>query len=448
MERILDEAARRAEAAEVFELETLSKGVGFEANELKRVSEKEARGVGLRVIANGRLGHVSGSNLDVPETLAKKAVELAALGEEAGFAFAPASTHESLDLADPAVERLTIESMIETGRAAVDRLLAYDDGLKADVGFGTGFERIRIKNTAGADAQFVKRTVGFGVSASLVEGDNIVHLWKPVNSLKPLEDPLERVDALIEDMKVARRTVGMESGKVRAILTPVALADILMAFLPAVNGKAVAKGTSPLKDKIGQTILDPRFTLLDDGLHAEGVCSQPFDDEGLAVRRKPIVENGVLKTFIADLRTAPRIGIEPTGNGVREKPLEREKTFAAPPSPDVWNVVLGTGKTSYETMLKETELGLEIHSISGILLGNLINGDFSGMLEMAFRVEKGERVGRVKNVMVAGNFYSIFKDRLIDLEDRARWTGNFGGSSGAYLLPCAYVADLDAASRG
>jgi PmbA protein len=227
----------------------------------------------------------------------------------------------------------------------------------------------------------------------------------------------------------------------------VALADVLMAFLPAANGKTVAKGMSPLKDKLGRQILDKRITIVDDGLHPDGVCSQPFDDEGLPVRRKNIVKEGVLTTFVNDLKSASQLGAEPTGNGTREKPLERQKTFAAPPSPNVWNVVMEKGSTSYEEMVKGTDLGVEIHSISGILLGNLINGDFSGTLDMAFKIEKGERVGRVKDVMVSGNFYDLFNGRVIDLEASQSWTGSFGGDVGAYLLPHVWLEDVDFASK-
>ncbi len=447
MERILEEAAKRADAAEAYELTTLSRGVGYESNVLKRISEKEAKGVGLRVIKDGKLGHVTASKMDEPRALAEKAVALASLGEEAGFDFPGPASVPSLDLASAATESLSMEAMIETSRGAVEKLRAHDDALMVDAGCGTGMERVRLHNTAGFQGAFTKWTAGFGVSASLVEENNILHLWKPANGLAPHPDPLSLADRLIEDLEVARVNVSIPSGKYRAIITPAALADILMAFLPAVNGKAVAKGTSPLKDRLGETLFDPRFTLRDDGLHAQGVCSQPFDDEGVPVQSKPIVEKGVLKTFVADLKNAGLIGMAPGGNGSREKPLEREKTFGAAPAPAVWNVILEPGETSYETMLAETSLGLEIHNISGILLGNLINGDFSGMLEMAFKVVDGERVGRVKDVMIAGNFYSLFKDRLVDFEDRQTWTGNFGGSSGAYLLPHACVADLDAAAK-
>ncbi|MHC5038516.1 MAG: TldD/PmbA family protein [Planctomycetota bacterium] len=448
MDRMLEEAAKRSEAAEVFLLESHTRSVGFSNSVLKRISEKESRGAGLRVIAGGKLGHVAASRFDVPEVLAEKAASQAALGEPVAFAFPGPSEIPALSLVHEKTKALTQDEMIAVSREAVDRIRAYDSGVKVDTGYGTGWERIRIRNTVGFEGAFERLGVGFGVGATLVEEGNIVHVGRTYQGIVPPPDPGKLVDGTIKDLDVARRNVAFPSGKHRAILMPSAMADILMAFLGAISGDAVAKGTSPLKGKLGQAILDEQFTLMDDGLHPEGICSQPFDDEGLPVHRKPIVKNGVLETFLTDLKSAAKLGVEPGGNGTREKPLEREKTFSAPPFPSPWNIVLEPGTLTYEQMLAETDLGLEIHVISGILLGNLINGDFSGTLELAYCIEKGERTGRVKDVMIAGNFYSLFKDRLMGLESTSTWTGNFGGDVGAFLLPKVLVADLDAASKG
>jgi len=422
MDAILDAAKKRVDAAEAFSLETLTRSVGFESGELKRISEKESSGVGLRVITEGRIGHIAASKLDEPEALVQRAVDLASLSEKASFAFPGPAEIPEVSLADSSAETLSVEAMIETGREAVDRLSAYDSDLKIGVGYGTGMDRIRLRNSSGFEGESARWNVGFGVTASIVEGGNILHVWKPYMALVPPPDPMSIVDGVISKLKIARKNVAFPSGKHRAILTPAAMADILMAFLGAVNGKAVAKGTSPLKDKLGQAILDPRLTLLDNGLHPEGLCSQPFDDEGVPVRRKHVVKNGVLETFLTDLKSASKLGTAPTGNAVREKPLEKAKSFSVAPAPDVLNVEIEPGDTSYETMLADTKLGLEIHHITGILLGNLINGDFSGTLEMAFKIEKGEKAGRVKDVMVAGNFYKIFKDQILAIEDRREWT--------------------------
>ncbi|MCU0724085.1 MAG: TldD/PmbA family protein [Planctomycetes bacterium] len=448
IERILDEAARRADAAEVFSLETLTKDVGFQSGVLQRASEKETSAASLRVIAGGKLGHIAASRLDRPAELAEKAVRLAEFGEAAGFVFAgKASGLPALPLSRPQAAGLTLEAMIEASRAAVERVLAYDPGLKVGAGYGTGWERIRIRTTGGFEGAFERTVAGFGVSGSLAEEGNLLGLGKSVQGLLPPADPVKLADQLVEDFRIARRPASIPSGRHRVILAPAAFADVLMALLPAVDGKAVAKGLSPLKAKLGETVLDPRFTLRDDGLHPDGVCSQPFDDEGVPVRAKAVVERGVLKTFLTDLKSASMLKTASTGNAAREKPLERSKAAGAPPHPEVWNVIVDAGDLSYERMLRETALGLEIHEISGILLGNLINGDFSGTLEMAFLVRNGERVGRVKDAMVAGNFYELFRNRLVAFESDREWTGMFGGGVGSFLLPRACLADVDVTSK-
>ena len=114
LDRIIEEAKKRAQAAECYALETHSVSVGFESNRLKRISEKESRGVGLRVIAGGKMGHIAASKLDDPALLAEKAVSLAALGEPAEFAVPGASDLPNLDMDRPSASGVTVPSMIAT----------------------------------------------------------------------------------------------------------------------------------------------------------------------------------------------------------------------------------------------------------------------------------------------------------------------------------------------
>ena len=143
----------------------------------------------------------------------------------------------------------------------------------------------------------------------------------------------------------------------------------------------------PLVEKVGEKILDERISLVDDPHYAGAILSCPFDDEGTPTRRTPLVEKGVFRHFLTDLNAASKIGVTPTGHGFRERILEKEKTYGASPNPDVSNLVLEPGDMTVPGMRGETGTAVEIHHITGILLGDMTNGDFSGNLELAFKVE-------------------------------------------------------------
>ena len=118
MDAILDAAMKKADAAEVFYLSKGSRSVGFENGELKRISEKESTGVGLRVLKDGRIGHVAASKLDDPDALADRAVELAALNEPVGFGFAAgmppneAQVPRAITASESSASSVTLWSMV------------------------------------------------------------------------------------------------------------------------------------------------------------------------------------------------------------------------------------------------------------------------------------------------------------------------------------------------
>ncbi|MBN2057074.1 hypothetical protein JW905_19260, partial [bacterium] len=148
-------------------------------------------------------------------------------------------------------------------------------------------------------------------------------------------------------------------------------------------------------------------------------------------------------SWTTDRQSAATLGIAPTGNGYRAVPFERYKSFGVGIGTDFSNFVMESGDTPLGELRSGIDYGIEIHQINGILLGDLIGGDFSGSLEAAFLIRDGERVGRVKNAMIGGNFFRLFNEQLAGLSADREWSGTFGGCSGAFLLPYVLAGDVD-----
>jgi PmbA protein len=115
-----------------------------------------------------------------------------------------------------------------------------------------------------------------------------------------------------------------------------------------------------------------------------------------------LVEKGVLNGFIYDLKTAAMSGVESTGNGGRG--------LFNPPSPSGTNLILGAGETPLKDILAGIEEGILVEEVLGLGQGNIISGAFSNPLALAFKIEKGEIVGRVKDASIADNVYSVLKN--------------------------------------
>ena len=166
----------------------------------------------------------------------------------------------------------------------------------------------------------------------------------------------------------------------------------------AINGSAIARGTSFLKDRMGEQIFASGIRIVDDPLRVRGLRSKPFDGEGLATRTKNVIEDGRLTTWILDLASARQIGLESTGSASRGT--------SGPPGPSATNVYMEAGTISPEDMIADIENGFLITEMIGMGV-NGITGDYSRGAS-GFWIEKGEIAYPVSEMTVAGNLKDMF----------------------------------------
>ncbi len=447
IEKILEMARKKADQAEVFSISQTRTSVGFENGVLRMLNTAETSGVALRVIKGGRMGFGVSSDLSRIGELVDKTTALSEIGEKAGYSF-PGGFQPVPDIAQGNPVDLPAAKMIGIGKRLVSILTGHDGSLEAGAGLGCASETVRVLNSCGFDASYTSSTFGAGVSAELAEEGNMLHVHESYGGVVEPDDYDGLARLCIEKLEAARRNVPIQAGRFRVILSPAALADVLTAFTwYGANGSLAAKGLGPLVGKIGEKILDERISIIDDPLKPGAVCSCPFDDEGVPSRRKHLVEKGIFRGFLTDLKSAWKLGMQSSGNGFRQKPLEKDKSFAAGVAPDISNLVMEPGDMTVDAMRASGGPTVEIHHLTGILLGDMTNGDFSGNLELAFRVKDGRLDGRVKNAMIGGNFYDLFSSNLAGLGAELHHTGNFGGGTG-WFLPYACLDDVFIAAKG
>jgi PmbA protein len=180
----------------------------------------------------------------------------------------------------------------------------------------------------------------------------------------------------------------------------------------AISGPAIARGTSFLKDKLGQPIFAKGITVLEDPHRQRGLRSKPFDGEGIANRRRAIIDNGVLTTWLLDLRSSRQLGLKTTGHAARGT--------ASPPSPAATNVWIEPGALSPEELMADIESGFYVTEMMGMGV-NGVTGDYSRGAA-GFWIENGEIAFPVSEMTVAGNLKEIFA-RLVAADDLEFKTG-------------------------
>ena len=174
--------------------------------------------------------------------------------------------------------------------------------------------------------------------------------------------------------------------------------SLVSHLLTAVDGTAIAQGTSWAKNLIGKPILPTNLSLVEDPMKKRSFSSRPFDVEGLQSKTRNIVEDGTLKSWTLDLATARKLGLKSTSNASRGP--------SSPPRPNITNTFLTGGNNSFEDLVQKMHVGLLVTSMIGLTI-NQNTGDYSRGIS-GFWVEDGEVKYPVNECTIAGNLKEIF----------------------------------------
>jgi PmbA protein len=190
----------------------------------------------------------------------------------------------------------------------------------------------------------------------------------------------------------------VETQQVPIIYSPRVSNGLLGHFSGAINGNSVARGTSFLKDKMGQAIFNKNITIVDDPHRKRGLRSKPIDGEGLANKKRNFIEDGVLQSWILDLRSARQLGLESTAHASRGT--------GSPPSPSTTNFYMEAGELSPEELMADIKNGFYVIELIGMGV-NGVTGDYSRGAS-GFWIENGEITFPVSELTIAGNLKDMF----------------------------------------
>jgi len=400
--------------------------VAFEAGRLKTAAVTEEGGVNLRVVAGGRVG-VAGTTAAAPDlaALVDRARASAELGEQLGLAFPPMAPLPRVSTFVDRAANASLEQLIEMGRHLVERLAR--EGCQVNVAIEREVGETAVGNTAGARGGYP--ATGVAVTAQLIRiaADDVLMIFDQyVGADLPGDGDL---DALVRSigarLEPALTVVSPPEGALPVVFTPAGLEAIVLPLEQALSGKTVLQGSSPLAEKVGQQAFDPRLSISDDPLAQGGPASRPLDDECVPSAPVALVERGVVRGFVYDLETAARAAARSTGHGRRGifgKPVIRYTNLIIGPGPDAVEARqaaprLGGG------LIADIEDGLIVDDLIGVGQGNVIGGGFSHPVGLAYRVQRGEITGRVKDAAVAGSVYDLLK-HIAGFGTDARWLGS------------------------
>ncbi len=415
-------AAKRAgaDAAEAVIAERQALSVGVRLGELEEVEREESRDLGLRVFVGQRQAAVSASDLsaDGRARLVERCVAMARLAPEDKYAgLAPQDR-----LAKGPFPDLQLHDPVEPSAEQLEaRAMAIEDAARSVAG---------VTNSEGGSAswatsRWLTATSGgfaaphevssFSAYASVIAGDGEGMERSGEGRTVRWQADLPDVEALGKE--AGRRAVAqLGSRKIASTTAPVIFENdiasgLISPLIGAIAGPAVARGSSFLKDKLGQSVFAKAVTVTDDPHRLRGLASQPFDDEGVANAAMDLIKDGVLTTWLLNSVSARQLDLKSTGHAQRH--------LAGAPGVGPTNVTLQPGTRDLKGLMADAKKGLLVTSMFGPSL-NPNTGDWSVGVS-GFWFEGGEIAYPVNEITVAGNLIELYQ-RIVpgaDLEFRS-----------------------------
>jgi PmbA protein len=401
-------AARRAgaDAADAVAVRSMSLSVEVRNGEVEGSERAEGDDVGLRVLVGKRQAVVSTNDVkgDVDQ-LAQRAVAMARVAPEDRFVGLAdpallARDIPDLDLLDPdlpAVEILEERAMRAEAAGLAVKGVTKSEGASASAGIGG----MVLATSHGFRGAYLSSRQGVAMSAIAGDGTGMERDYDFTSALHASDlDAAEAIGRSAGERAVAR----INPRKVATKRVPVVFdrrvsGGIVGHLASAINGSAVARKTSFLRDKLGERLFAPGIRIVDDPLRQRGQRSRPFDGEGVAGHRLVLVEDGVLKTWLLDCATARELGLATTGHA--------QRGVSSSPSPGASNLHLEAGALSAEQLIADITEGFYVTELIGMGV-NQVTGDYSRGAT-GFWIENGQRTYPVSEVTIAGNLIDMFR---------------------------------------
>jgi PmbA protein len=421
-------AALPGQQVEAYAQEGRRTQVRARAGEVESLTFAESRGVGVRVLSDGRVGYAYAADPDEGDVVAL----VRSAAESSGFAEPDASNRlPGLVPTDamPEIFREDQAALATARKVALALQLeqlavsAHPEVRKVEfASYGDAVSRVAVASTSGGPVEFARTDAWITVS-SLAERDaetqtgfsfELARETAELDLEAVAREAAERAARLLGGTKPPTR-------RVPVVLDPVAAAAFLGVLAGALSSEAVLKGRSPLAGMVGSEVAATGFTLLDDGRLSEGPAVAPFDDEGVPTERTVLIEEGVLRGFLHNTYTATRAGERSTGNAGRG-------SYRTVPGVSPSNLFVEPGRSSAQELLAEAGDAVYVQEVSGLHSGaNPVSGQFS-VGAVGLRVQNGSLAGPLREMTIASTLLDVLKG-VAGVGADLRFFGGIGAST-------------------
>lgn len=413
-EQLLELALKAgASHAEVYQSESQSHPVFFEANRLKQLESSQSLGTALRLWREGCPGLAVAYGQVEPETIVSKAIALSQLNAPETIEL----TESRTDIHRAATLEIPVAELVTLGQDAIAQLCHTDSDLICSGEFSCETSSTKLINSQGLNCQYTDNAVSYYFGVQLVRGEDFLEVYdgdyltlKTANIDQIQIEPI--IKQILQRLEWANINTEAPVGKIPVLFTNNAATMFWGTVSAALSGKCKREGSSPWTDLQGQIVTSNQITLSQQPDRDPYIC--PFDDEGTPTQHLSLIKEGRLEQFYCDRTTARLLGTTSTGNGFRP-------SLGRYPTPGLVNMIIEPGQGTFTDLIAQLDNAIIVDQILGDVKD--ISGEFSINIDLGYRIKNGNIVGRIKDTMVAGNVYHALKN-IITLGADQRWNGS------------------------
>ncbi|WP_418963954.1 TldD/PmbA family protein [Cetobacterium sp.] len=411
IDKVFDTAKNMSlEEFEIYFVSSKNETIKIFKGDVDSYNNSENMGISFRVKIGGKMGYSYTESLleeDI-KPLIERAISNGKIIENLDEVeiYSEESEYKKIDSFNPNLEAITVDEKINFLLKAEKTALELDPRVKTVnycmIGSGSG-ENI-IKNSKGLDLYHKFNSI-YAYIAVVVQDDESIKndsayiVTRNFSDMDPIKLSTEAVNKALNKLN----STSVESKVYDVIIENDAFADLLGSMSGIFSGEAVQKGVSKFKGKLNSLVASPSITITDDPHLENGYGSAPFDAEGVPTTPKNLIENGILKTYIHNLKTAKKDGIKTTGNAAKGG-------YKGTMGISTFNLFVKKGNLSFEQLLSQLQNGILITGFTGLHSGlNSISGDFSLATE-GFLIENGKIKKPLNQITAAGNFFDLLKN--------------------------------------
>ena len=425
---------------EIYFLSNLNTSIKIYQGKIENFSNNQNQGISFRGMVDGKMGYSYSESMEDEDIdfLINEVIENASCIEslDKQFIYGEKANYTDTITYSSAIENLDTDLVKDFLIKMEDYALSIDERVKkvnfCSFAMGSG-EKI-IKNSKGLELHS-KENICYTYISVIAEENGVVKTGSHFQLGRDFSkfDYKELSEVAVKRALNKFGTITLTEVPKTCVIENLAFSSLLGAMSNIFSAEAVQKNISKLKGKLNEPVASSIVTLVDDPFLKDGLANSSFDDEGVPTSYKEIIQDGVLKTYLYNLKTAYKDGVSSTGNGVKG-------SYKGTVGISSFNLYIKPSDKSFDKVIENINEGVFITDFAGLHSGlNTISGDFS-LAGEGFYIKDGKIDKPLNQITISGNFFGLLKN-IKDIANDIKFSFSSVGSPSIMVEGLKVVVD-------